>query len=189
MRFRLTYRGPLASNGSLKQKQALRRAFHVQLRELWTKPPLADVRKLFLVDQVPSGEISLIHPIAGFRFAPLVSSRVHLIAALEILMLRREDPGAVVTHGGDLDNRVKTLLDSFRMPKGPSELPVGEAPKPDEDPFFCLLEDDALVTEVAIVTDRFLEPGPPEEKSHVQLVVKVQVSGAQVIWGNVPLIT
>lgn len=31
-------------------------------------------------------------------------------------------------------------------------------PKPDEDPFFCLLEDDSLITRLAVETDRLLEP-------------------------------
>jgi hypothetical protein len=32
----------------------------------------------------------------------------------------------------------------------------GASATPDEDPFFCLLEDDSLITEVNITTDRLL---------------------------------
>jgi hypothetical protein len=152
-------------------------------------PPLNDFKRVYLVDRPPPGEPSLLVPLERFRFAPLVSSRLHLIAGLEILLLRREEPGSVVTQGGDIDNRIKTLLDALRMPKDLDELPAGDAPSAEEDPFFCLLEDDALVTELAIVTDRLLEPGQDSTaSSHVRLVIKVTLNATRLVWGNASLI-
>jgi hypothetical protein len=37
---------------------------------------------------------------------------------------------------------------------------VGLAPQADEQPFFCLLEDDELITKVSADTDDLLEPLP-----------------------------
>jgi hypothetical protein len=87
---------------------------------------------------------------------------------LNILFLRREEPGSVVTQGGDIDNRLKTLFDALRIPLTAGELPTGFAPGPDEKPFHCLLESDALITQVGVVTDRLLTLG---DQSHVSLVI------------------
>lgn len=46
MEFRLTYDGPLASNGSATDKQAVRRKLHLQLRELWRADPLIIIPRI-----------------------------------------------------------------------------------------------------------------------------------------------
>jgi hypothetical protein len=58
-------------------------------------------------------------------------------------------------HAGDLDNRIKTLLDALKIPND-KELPSGAKPSGTENPFFCLLEDDSLITHIRIITDRLL---------------------------------
>lgn len=51
---------------------------------------------------------------------------------------------------------------------------AGANPEVDEDPFFCLLQDDSLITDVRITTDRLLIPPEPEERIHdVCLVIHV----------------
>lgn len=59
------------------------------------------------------------------------------------------------------------------MPKVINELPSGDMPGVNEDPFFCLLEDDNLVTRLAVVTDRPLDP--ISDKSEVLLLIHVQI--------------
>ena len=59
----------------------------------------------------------------------------------EIFMLRPEVPGAIITQGGDIDNRLKTLFDALRMPQNENELPKDEIPGTDEVPFFWLFPD------------------------------------------------
>jgi hypothetical protein len=59
-----------------------------------------------------------------------------------------------MTNGGDIDNRVKVL----KVPRECNEIPKEQGPEKDEEPFFCLLEDDSLITKVAITTDRLLTP-------------------------------
>jgi hypothetical protein len=96
------------------------------------------------------------------------------------VFLRRDHPGNLIRHGGDIDNRIKVLFDGLRIPQECSELPDDAKPESEDDPFFCLLEDDELITEVKVTTDRLLVPPTGEEHIHnvVLLIhVKAYVAG------------
>lgn len=138
MEFTLYYRGELKANGSPSDKHSLRQRFHPQLRNLWSQLPLVDFGHL-LTPRTPDKPLGLVRKVSGFRFVPLVAENVHLVAELEISLLRPEAPGRIVTSGGDIDNRMKTLLDSLKVPSEPTALPPGARPGLDEDPFYCLL--------------------------------------------------
>jgi len=187
MDFMLVYRGPLKANGSVQEKQDLRRIFHPQLRELWEIPPISTSPKKpsWLSTNPPQGTISIIEPIGSFRFAPLISSRIFLVAELNITLLRPENAGSIVTQGGDIDNRIKTLLDSLRMPRHSNEIPSNDSPQYHEDPFFCLLQDDSLITKLAISTYRLLEPS--KDPSFVSLFIHVQSKATQLVFANMDL--
>ena len=77
--------------------------------------------------------------------------------------------------GGDIDNRIKVLFDGLKMPETVSDL--GGLPlESDENPFFCLLEDDSLITSVTITTDRLLlERDSEEKRNDVYLIIHVTV--------------
>lgn len=46
----------------------------------------------------------------------------------------------------------------------------------DEDPFYCLLEDDKLITSISVTTDRLILPlAGPEHTNHVMLVIHVRL--------------
>jgi hypothetical protein len=183
--FTLTYRGLLRANGSSADKQQIRRKIHQQMKVLWQQLPLSDTAKYLTDPPAPQGSIALIRPLSGFRFAPLVSPDFALIAELRITFLRPEEPGSLITQGGDIDNRLKTLLDALRMPKVASELPAGDSPQGEENPFFCLLEDDNLVTKISVNTDRLLEP--VDNPSEVLLIIHIQIKGTRGIWANIGL--
>jgi hypothetical protein len=87
--------------------------------------------------------------------------------------LRPEAPGSVITQGSDIDNRLKTLFDSLRMPKNLNELPSGISPSDIDNPFFCLLEDDNLITKVSVTTDRLLRID--SQQNDVLLVIHVVI--------------
>jgi hypothetical protein len=99
----------------------------------------------------------------GFRFAPLVNKWTGLGVGLNILILRRSEPFAIFGASGDLDGRVKTLIDALRMPQQCSEV-NGQSPSDDEDPFYCLLEDDHMIYEFAVDSGRLLIPVEPNEE-------------------------
>ena len=181
MEFRLTYKGKLpaasSSDGRVKDKHRIRQALHLQLRELWQSDPI--LRTLFRENKGtgrPHFELLADdYARCGYRFLPLVGSPASDEAcSLDILFLRRDQPGSLVTHGGDIDNRVKVLLDALRMPEGCDEV-YGNTPTADEEPFFCLLTDDKIITEIRVVTDRLLTPREPGEYEHdVHLIIHVK---------------
>jgi len=156
MNFRLLYEGALPSNGTAKDKQAIRRVLHPQLAQLWKEPPL-----LAFVERNQHTENPVVQPPLAVRrgghlFLPIVTSRLDLMAHLDILFLRPGTPGSVIIKGGDIDNRLKTLFDALQIP---DDNQVGaDPPRADEQPFFCALENDVLITRVNVETDRLLKP-------------------------------
>lgn len=180
MEFRLTYRGPLKGNAAtVEDKQRLRPAFHLQLKQLWSQEPLKSREDLLANQSVIVS--SVIVELAGFKFVPLITERIFLHAELEVLLLRPEPKGFILTGGGDIDNRLKTLLDSLRMPRHPQELPKDDKPTESEKPFFCLLEDDSLVTSVSVSADQLLEEIDP---GHVLAIIKVKTVQTRDTWKN-----
>jgi hypothetical protein len=97
---------------------------------------------------------TVVRTVGAYDFASVVHSTIDLVADLTIIFLRPEPPGAIFTQGGDIDNRIKTLLDALKMPDEPQDMPQGALPSADEHPLFCLLEDDNLITGLNIKTDR-----------------------------------
>ena len=109
----------------------------------------------------------------GGRFVPLINEVGRFTCSLDILFLRRDNPGNLIQSGGDIDNRIKVLLDGLRMPTKVEEF-GGFPIEPDEDPFFCLLEEDRLITSVSVTTDRLIIPKKSDESiNDVLLVIHV----------------
>ena len=78
------------------------------------------------------------------------------------------------------------MLDALKVPNDPGALPKDASPAADEDPFFCLLEDDNLVTSLNIKTDRLLEPNIPP--SAVLLLIHVRTKPTVGTFENLGLI-
>lgn len=182
MEFRLLYEGEIkpsgGSNTRSSEKHEIRRAFHPQLRRLWWTNSSAR-RHAVRVGRHDYGEeirrkqvenpASLVDEDAiqrafncmgnnwtagGYRCVPLVTYRHVLRCSLDILLLRPEEDKYIFKQG-DIDGQVKTLFDALRVPKTLEE--AGKTtPGPDEDPFFCLLEDDRLISEVRVTADQLL---------------------------------
>jgi hypothetical protein len=186
MEFVLYYRGPLRANRKPPEKHELRRQFHTQLAQLWQQNPLNALTDPLLKkpEELKPGELSILERVGAFTFVPLVCSRLRLVTSLAITMLRPEPPGTIVTQAGDIDNRLKTLLDALKMPS-PSEIPSGETPGQDENPFFCLLQDDSLITKLVVETERLLVPSA--EPCEVVLLIRVQTSRLVTTYKNIDL--
>jgi hypothetical protein len=110
----------------------------------------------------------------GRGFVPLVTEEMALRCSLDILFLRPEVPGKIL-QSGDIDNRLKTLFDALRLPHNLEE--AGGASTASEGTTFCLLQDDSLISEIRIVTDRLLLlPKEAEANIHdVFLVIDVKL--------------
>ena len=187
MEFRLVYRGELPPNGKPQDKALIRRAFHTQLRELWSQQPLRGLVEDFRLYADPKyeGDKRATFVRNGpFLFLPLVSSSIFLVVQLNILFLRRQPPGFLVGHAGDLDNRIKTPFDALRVPRELQDLPPGSSPGADETPYHCLLEDDALITGFSVETDRLLDAKRDEE---VLLVIQVRMMATRKSWQNMEI--
>jgi hypothetical protein len=182
--FTLIYQGSLKANGSLREKQEIRRQFHKQLAVLWLQPPLLHCKE-WLTERRNGGDICLLRKVGSFTFAPIVTPDLALLAELEIVFLRPEAPGSLITQGGDIDNRLKTLFDALRMPKAQQELVSGDFPLDGEAPFHCLLEDDNLVSRVSVTTDRLLDASA--NNNHAHLLIKVTTKKISGTWGNLGL--
>jgi len=157
MEFTLIYRGPLPSNGNSNQKQKIRDFLHPQLKELWNHPPLNGKRQWLTPIGSPENQgFTLVEGRSGFNFVALVSNKIWLVTHLSINFLRNGPPGQLISRGGDLDNRLKTLFDALALP---NEGQIREAPPSVQMPenFFCLLEDDSLIYSFTVVADRLLD--------------------------------
>jgi hypothetical protein len=172
LEFRLVYEGPLPAQKSggkgcrLAEKHAIRKALHPQLRELWSQVPGLSHNLDFFAGKFRRD---------GFNYVPLINAVASSPrwCKLDILFLRRDAPGNLISSGGDIDNRIKVLFDGLRMTSDLTEL-GGAVPGPDEDPFFCLLQDDRAIIEVNITTDRLLTPSAPNRVHDVALVIRVR---------------
>ena len=142
--------------------------FHHQLEVLWQQDPLADLSKYIDPNYVPN-DCYLGEKRGNTIFYPVISNRIWTIAELDILMLRPGSPGSILEGGGDIDNRLKTLFDSLKIP----DSNVSNY-HDDQERVFCLLQDDKLITRVSVETDRLLDPDP-DKKNEVLLVIQVHV--------------
>jgi hypothetical protein len=198
--FHLLYNGPLHSAGyelQRSEKHSIRRSFHPQLKRLWrTTPNLYQMAVEHAYNNPHSSpdtaqskdeifcmgleEIGRNRNRNGFNFIPLVTSPMCLRCSLDILFLRAEEKDYVL-QGGDIDGRLKILFDALRMVPRGDELPPGTAPQDGEDPFFCLLEDDKLISEVRINTGQLLLlPHTKElDKHDVYLQITVSLNTTQ----------
>jgi hypothetical protein len=180
MEFRLTYEGrlPAASQNDTRatDKHRIRREISKQLAELWKTHPR--LRRDSLPPDDSDTALGVIRGIetfdrCGCRFLPLITNDEGIGCGLDILFLRRDQPGSLIQSGGDIDNRIKVLLDALRMPSHQGEIsgPADEQP----NPFHCLLEDDRLITEFKVTTDRLLTPCADNENlNDVRLVIHVK---------------
>jgi hypothetical protein len=179
--FTLYYQGRLKANGGRKHKHQIRQYLHGQIKELWNQPPLNEHRSLIDDSVEPAGiggnvivtksvRASVRRPVGAYNFAAVVSPEIHLVADLDITYLRPGAPGALI-QGGDIDNRMKTLLDALKIPEEPDLVDLG-SPLPDQDPLFCLLDDDRYITGLNVKTDRLLVPD--FHRSDVILLIHVR---------------
>jgi hypothetical protein len=107
----------------------------------------------------------------GAWFRPLVRESYALHCGLKILFLRKEPPGKVY-QGGDIDGRIKTLLDALAMPQNVEQ--VLEKTSSKLDPIYCVLEDDSLVSSLHVETERLLTD-QSYSPDFVRLIIEVDV--------------
>jgi len=152
---------------------------------VWSPAALPDYN-----DPIPPlipGQIDFCAPIQvpnSAAYVPLIRKSLNLACALDILFLRHEDPGSLVLQGGDIDGRIKTLFDAFRMPSEEEEKVGGT---PTANPLYCLLESDSLISDLSVKTGRLL--ADRTKKAHaVRLTIDVTIKVLRVFDQNQCLI-
>jgi hypothetical protein len=183
MQFRLTYEGQLLAHrdGAVLPQRSLhvhriRKKFCQQLKKLWAEHPVLNNKEFEKMPKLGSGMISTIQQ-NGFLWLPIVQHANGLRCALNVLMLRDGVPGQALS---DVDNRLKTIFDALRMAKDEFELGKDtkekQQPSDGETPFYVLLEDDSLITQVSVTTDMLLQPVVDVKRDEaVRLVIDVTV--------------
>ena len=203
IKFRLTYEGSLPStqNGPRTGqadprsviKHKIRQAFHPQLSRLWTvnrnltNPVTYQDMILSAEAGFPPNPTALAAKFAmfGWNFVPLVTEELGLSCALDILFLR-PTPRTASSWYGDIDNRIKTLIDALQIPSA-NEGYTSKPASTSETPFFCLLENDKLLTRLTVETDEMLEPvGAGLKDEHVRLIITVEARPLFVSVTNLP---
>ncbi len=201
MRFHLTYEGLMLASNKTKtradHKQDVRKYFHKQLKKLWeiqpflSKARLGHFAPLISIEQdVPAIEgLAERYRRGNYKFVPLVIADTSLLCSLDVVFLRPDIPGSIIK-SGDIDGRLKTLFDGLTMPGNTSELGKYDTPGEGEEPFFCLLGNDKLISRFSVETDTLLEPTKEGlEKNDfindVRLVIDVRIQPYTVGLGNV----
>jgi hypothetical protein len=200
LEFRLTYDGELLSetlkSGEVQRtratkKQEIRKRFHRQLKRLWEITPVL-IENERPRPPLPPGVQGRVfglpgpsHAIAAlaerfsrfdYQFVPLVTRDLDVACSVEVLFLRPDPPGNIIKPSGDIDNRLKTLFDALSTPRERSQVGDYLIPEDEEKPFFCLLEDDSVVTKATVETDTLLEPiGKAQNVNDVRVVVTVRL--------------
>jgi|SRR5580700_9903656 hypothetical protein len=145
-------------------------------------PVTPSVRSLAMAYSGSDQILDLCEPLNkhGAWFKPLVRETFALHCGLKILFLRKEPPGKVY-QGGDIDGRIKTLLDALTMPQHVEQ--VLEDTSSRTDPLYCLLEDDSLVSGLDVETERLLTD-QNHAADYVRLTIEVDVRVRQAMIYN-----
>jgi hypothetical protein len=187
MQFRLLYEGPIAPRRRSHPADIhrIRMNLHPQLKALWQYKPLS--LQLHQLREAPAnpGDIAILERSNNVLFAPLITQKNNLACELSVTFLRQQPPGQLLGEGGDIDNRLKTLLDALRKPNTAEAQQAQIDARPDDDPIHCLLQDDALVTKVSVETDRLLRPAT--DPFDLVAIIHVRVLVTLATWANIGL--
>lgn len=163
-RFHLRYCGPLPAKGNSQSKERIRAELAPQLADLWTRPRLAlddgDAASFYTRD------------IDGTRFRFIVSRVLNQRCDLHITVLYGSDQ-ATAYQTGDIDNRVKTLLDALRTRSSAELLKAPAIADSSTGYAEVLLEDDSLVSSLSIRTEHGLDM--PRDRNAVWVLIRVTI--------------
>lgn len=193
--FRLLYRGPLratqrdpqpGSNILTKHwelKHQIRRTFSKQLQHIWRDTPF------IAYNQRPDGSkgyhverLAAKNQIPPWKFVPLVTHELELLCGIEVLLLRLDHPAGPLW-AGDVDNRLKTIVDALKMP-GANDGYAQLAPEDDENPLYCLLEDDKLIHSAAVETGKLLDGADVSDQAYANVTITVRIRPENLTFNN-----
>lgn len=160
MNFTLFYLGKLPSaNSSTSEKiEKIRRGISPQMRNLFDYGPLKNYPMIL----EPSNEddtsrpFNLYREVDGHPYTCLINEAMGAACRLSITSFETKGTLSVSNQIGDVDNKLKPLLDALSLPK--SQPAQKAESKKSLETIHCLLEDDSLVWEINIQRKRLLTP-------------------------------
>ena len=144
MRFKLIYDGPLPPDNRSRPISEIKaeKRFHRNYGSCGEMQP-GIVITIWLVNPKFGPEaIARAYRRGDVNFVPLIRRTNGMLFTLDILVLLRQRPYRSTFQEGDLDSRIKTLIDGLGMPRQPIDDATPE--------LVCLFEDDDLITELSV---------------------------------------
>lgn len=174
MRCTLTLMYSLTTRGNAKEKHEIRMKFSEQLGKL------VKIQPFILGQSVLAGEAWHRN---GYEFFPLVPFSSQCSASLKIRILDRQQRGYLIGSGGDIDNRLKTVLDALRIPNVGVDM-NGVVPG-NQEFVYTLLEDDRQVSSLSVEISRWMVDGPSNE---VFVIIDIETQEEQTTYQSIDVL-
>lgn len=206
MKFTLYFDGSVPSGANesrLKEKHDIREKLHWQLLQLFRVHPAlpkikagnrdwADWREWRWPFDEAWTEEQAVKRIGDLHFVPLVRGSLNLTCELDVLFLRKGEPG-VMERGTrlDIDNRLLTLFDGLALPNGDNaqNYAIAKTSLNRTAPIFCLLDDDSRITALNVSTDSLLAPADGARADDVRLIIGVTLKTRLLTFANMGLVS
>ncbi len=159
----------------------MRRSFDQQLSKLWGREPFSILKKWEDSDfaaNAPDFRVKL----ADQTFLPLYGRTIGVGAELDITLLTGMPEQKAVFEAGDLDNRIKRIVDGLSAPTQKGELlPNLES----GSRWHCLLENDNAVAGLSAKLGVYLASNDPSESF---AIIRVRPLAYRVDLGNMAML-
>lgn len=187
MKILLRYRDNLSTGPDPAEKMRLRFFLGKQLKRVWglhfeEKHP-ADRLPVGVPRPTPKPDsepyfVAVYPGHEGYRFIPLVTHGNKIQCSVEIRYGRwRSGGGARIFDNGDLDARLKALLDGLSAPAKGNTLDFSRVlPEHQSNTCYVLTEDDRLIDRVSVETFEILDAPKGQKEDNLETVFHVMVT-------------
>lgn len=178
----LTYRGKIPSKTSSKSAiWDMRRSFDLQLRKLWGKEPF-DILKQWEDSNFAAGAPEFRLRQGDQLFVPLYGNAIGVGVSLDIRLLTGMPEQKPVISAGDLDNRIKRIIDALQAPAQLGEHLDDLEPN---QRWHCLIDNDSVVLGLNARLGAYLGSDDPSESCAIIVVRPIPL---RVTLGNMSML-
>ncbi|MGV8831687.1 MAG: hypothetical protein ACOH2N_06910 [Devosia sp.] len=178
----LTFEGRIpAQRSDLGVIWTMRRSFSTQLQKVWGKEPFGILKK-WEDSEFAAGAPKFTRSNGDQTFVPIYGRDVGVGVDLDITLLTGMPQQKAILSAGDLDNRIKRVVDALRVPKGHGEMAKD---LPSGGRWYCLLEDDNAVLSISTRLGAYLGSDDPSVSF---AIVKVKPIAMTVNIGNLAML-
>lgn len=159
----------------------MRRSFSAQLEKVWGKAPFETLKE-WEDTAFAAGAPKFTRAVSGQTFVPLYGRDVGVGVDLDITLLTGMPVRKAVISAGDLDNRVKRIIDALRVPNGQGEMSHKLSPG---GRYYCLMEDDDAVLSLGARLGPYLGS---DDTAVSFAIVRVRPIAMRVTLGNLAML-